>query len=85
MIIRDKQNNEHFIRIKGKEKMRIKTTDFQIIGTNAQVEAVMKLAIDQKVGLDGYHAYVYVWSKNPLGRRIWLGPTKYKPAPDWKD
>lgn len=79
MIIWDEKTNEHFIRIKGKEKVRMKANDFQIVGINEQIETVVKMAVDAKISNANYHVYIYLLQKQPLNYQIWLGKIGTEP------
>ena len=87
MIIWDKKKKEHFIRINGKGKTRIKAADFQVVGTNEQIETTIKTAVDAKVSDENYHVYIYLLQKQPLRYQIWLGKMGTEPRYEdqWQD
>lgn len=81
MIIWDEQNQEHIIRV-GKEKdwALLKATDFQVAGTNEQIETNIKNVIDSKSNKAGYHVYLHIFDKGPpVNYVIWCGSVDQEP------
>jgi len=98
MIIWDEKKEEHFIRIKGSEKVCIKLSDFPLAENKEDNELNIKEKIDSKTSLsEGYHAYLHIFDKpdiisptKQLRYVIWLGPVENEPgAPSgyewWED
>ena len=83
MIIWDNKKKAHFIRINNAKKVSIENTKFQIIGSDDQIEAIVKQFIDTKISDEKYHSYLHLYTKKPLHYDIWLGFIDMKPPIDW--
>ncbi len=87
MIIWDNINKEHVIRIKGKEKVRVKTIDFPLNANKEDNELAIKQKIDVVTSLSKYyHAHIHIFSKptnltpnEQLSYMLWLGPIGFEP------
>lgn len=84
MIIWNNSVKEQTIRIQGQEMAKLVAANFAVIGTNDQIEGVVKTLINSKTSLaKGYHAFCKILSKSPLNYVLWLGPTSIEPELNW--
>ena len=88
MIIWDDIKKEHYIRIKGNEKVRIKVTDFPLNTSKEDDQTTISQKIDAATVLsESYHAHIHIFSKpnalsltDELSYVLWLGPVGSEPS-----
>lgn len=84
MIIWNKEKNIQEIRIGGQVIASISDADINKAGSNSEVEAKVKTAIDSKASASkGYHCYIHLVSKSPVSYSTWLGPNGIEPVAEW--
>lgn len=83
MIIWDEKKGEHFIRVNGEERIRIKAADFRGPGTFEEKEFDIKAKVDSEITPDGYHMHCHIVSLDPLNYFVWLGSSEGEPSLEW--
>jgi len=84
MIIWDEKKQEHFIRIKGEERVRIGATDFQIDDINKQIETAIKSKVNTRINKEDYNIFVHIFDKSVPDYVLNLRPlSSGKPKSEW--
>ena len=85
MIIWDKENQQHIIRVGQEPYPKLRATNFQIIGTNEEIENTLKGAVDLVIASANYHIYVHIFSKDPVKYILNLCRLHITPEDNWWD